>query len=151
MAPPSERRLATVLFLDIVGSTRIASDIGDHRWQELLGQFRRLVRLDLKKHGGREINTQGDSFLATFQEPVRAIRSAFAIAGAVQQLGIEVRLGVHTGGIEWLDGGNVAGLAVHIGAPRLRRLPSGSRPLSRRRSWSGGASASWWVRGWVWR
>jgi class 3 adenylate cyclase/streptogramin lyase len=116
MAPPSERRLATVLFLDIVGSTGIASDIGDHRWQELLGQFRRLVRLELKKQGGREIDTQGDSFLATFQEPVRAVRSALAIAGAVQQLGIEVRLGVHTGEIEWLDGGNVAGLAVHIGA-----------------------------------
>jgi class 3 adenylate cyclase/streptogramin lyase len=113
---PSERRLSTVLFLDIVGSTRIASDIGDHRWQELLGQFRRIVRAELKKFGGREVNTQGDSFLATFQEPVRAIRAASAIAGAVHEVGTEVRLGIHTGEIEFVEGGNVAGLAVHIGA-----------------------------------
>jgi class 3 adenylate cyclase len=114
--PPSERRLSTVLFLDIVGSTRIASDIGDHRWQELLGQFRRIVRAELKKYGGREVNTQGDSFLATFQEPVRAIRAASAIAGAVHEVGTEVRLGIHTGEIEFVEGGTVAGLAVHIGA-----------------------------------
>jgi hypothetical protein len=114
--PPSERRLSTVLFLDIVGSTRIASDIGDHRWQELLGQFRRIVRAELKKHGGREVNTQGDSFLATFQEPVRAIRAASAIAGAVHEVGTEVRLGIHTGEIEFVEADNVAGLAVHIGA-----------------------------------
>jgi class 3 adenylate cyclase/streptogramin lyase len=114
--PPSERRLSTVLFLDIVGSTRIASDIGDHRWQELLGQFRRIVRAELKRFGGREVNTQGDSFLATFQEPVRALRAASAIAGAVHEVGTEVRLGIHTGEIEFVEGGTVAGLAVHIGA-----------------------------------
>jgi class 3 adenylate cyclase len=113
--PPSERRLSTVLFLDIVGSTAIASDIGDRRWQELLGRFRRIVRVELKRNGGREVNTQGDSFLATFQEPVRAIRSAVAIAEAVHEVGLEVRLGVHTGEIEFMEG-NVAGLAVHIGA-----------------------------------
>ena len=94
------RRLATVLFLDIVGSTALASELGDARWRELLTRFRRIVREELKRHGGREQDTAGDGFFATFAEPARALSCAAAIVLTVQQLGIDVRAGVHTGECE---------------------------------------------------
>jgi class 3 adenylate cyclase/streptogramin lyase len=110
-----ERRLTTVLFLDIVGSTSIASQIGDRRWRELLSRFRQIVRKELKRFEGHEEDTAGDGFLATFDKPARAVAGAVAIAGAVQQIGLEVRSGVHTGECEELDG-KLAGIAVHLAA-----------------------------------
>ena len=109
------RRLATVLFLDIVGSTALASELGDARWRELLTRFRRIVRDELKHHGGREQDTSGDGFFATFAEPARALSCAAAIVVAVQRLGIDVRAGVHTGECEEIDG-KLGGIAVHIGS-----------------------------------
>jgi class 3 adenylate cyclase len=109
------RRLATVLFLDMVGSTALASELGDARWRELLTRFRRIVREELKRHGGREQDTAGDGFFATFAEPARALSCAAAIVVAVQQLGVDVRAGVHTGECEEMDG-KLGGIAVHIGS-----------------------------------
>jgi class 3 adenylate cyclase len=83
-----QRRLATVLFLDIVGSTAFASDLGDARWHELLVRFRRTVRSELKRYGGREQDTAGDGFFATFDGPAQALRGATAIVIAVQGLGV---------------------------------------------------------------
>jgi hypothetical protein len=105
----------TVLFLDIVGSTALAHELGDARWRVVLTNFRSAVRHELKRHGGREQGTEGDSFFATFAEPVQALRAAAAIAAAVQDVGLDVRSGVHTGEIEGLDH-TLGGIAVHIGA-----------------------------------
>jgi pimeloyl-ACP methyl ester carboxylesterase len=110
-----DRVLATVLFTDIVGSTERAAELGDARWKEVLGDFRSRVRRELDRYRGREINTRGDDFLAMFDGPGRAVRCAQAIAAAARPLGLEVRSGVHTGEIE-LQGDDIAGIAVHIGA-----------------------------------
>jgi class 3 adenylate cyclase len=107
--------LATVLFTDIVGSTEKASEIGDRRWRELLEQHHGLVRGELARYHGRELDTAGDGFFATFDGPARAIRAAQAIAGGVRQLGIDIRSGVHTGECE-LHEGKIAGIAVSAGA-----------------------------------
>src|SRR3954466_5659000 len=116
MAPSAvHRRLATVLFLDIVGSTTIARELGDARWRVVLGRFREVVRRELKRHNGREADTAGDGFFATFSEPVQALRCAAGITLAVQELGLDVRAGVHTGECEEIDG-KLGGIAVHIGA-----------------------------------
>jgi class 3 adenylate cyclase len=109
------RRLATVLFLDIVGSTALASELGDARWRELLTRFRRIVREELKRHGGHELDTAGDGCFATFVEPARALSCAAAIVVEVQQLGVDVRAGMHTGECEEIDG-KLGGIAVHIGS-----------------------------------
>jgi class 3 adenylate cyclase len=114
-APALDRVLATVLFTDIVGSTERASELGDGRWRDLLDAHDRAVRRQLERFRGREVNTVGDGFLATFDGPGRAILCACAIRDAVRVLGIEVRAGLHTGEIE-LRGDDVAGVAVHIGA-----------------------------------
>jgi class 3 adenylate cyclase len=111
----SDRILATVLFTDIVGSTERAAALGDRRWRSLLENHHRLVRTELGRYRGREIDTAGDSFLATFDGPARGIRCAHAITAGVRQLGIDVRAGLHTGECE-LMGDNVGGIAVHIGA-----------------------------------
>ena len=113
--PEPDRVLATVLFTDIVGSTDRASELGDRRWKALLGEHDRLVREQLARHGGIEVKTTGDGFLATFDGPARGIRCAIAIGRTVHEIGLEVRAGVHTGEIE-RRGDDVAGLAVHIGA-----------------------------------
>jgi class 3 adenylate cyclase len=113
--PEPDRLLVTVLFTDIVGSTAKATALGDRRWRELLEEHHRLVRLELHRFGGREIDTAGDGFLATFDGPARAVRCACAISQAVRELGLEVRAGVHTGECEVVDG-KVRGIAVHIGA-----------------------------------
>ena len=111
----ADRVLATVLFTDIVGSTERAAALGDRRWRELLEVHDTVVRRELALFGGREIDTTGDGFLATFDGPGRAIRCARSIARAVRQLGLEVRAGLHTGEIEVI-GSRIAGIAVHIAA-----------------------------------
>lgn len=110
-----DRVLATVLFTDIVDSTRRAAEIGDHDWHALLDAHDAVVRAQLARFRGREVNTSGDGFLATFDGPQRAIRCAMAIREAVQALGIAVRAGLHTGECE-VRGNDIGGIAVHIGA-----------------------------------
>jgi class 3 adenylate cyclase len=112
---PDDRVLATVLFTDIVDSTRRAAEIGDRDWHALLDAHDALVRVQLARFRGREVSTSGDSFLAMFDGPQRAIRCAMAIRDAVQSLGIEVRAGLHTGECE-VRGDDIGGIAVHIGA-----------------------------------
>jgi pimeloyl-ACP methyl ester carboxylesterase/class 3 adenylate cyclase len=114
-APHIDRVLATVVFTDIVGSTERAAALGDRRWTELLRDHNAAVRRELARYRGREINTAGDGFMATFDGPARAIRFAQAAADAVHALGIDIRAGVHTGEIE-LAGDDIGGLAVHVGA-----------------------------------
>jgi class 3 adenylate cyclase len=110
-----DRVLATVLFTDIVDSTRRAAEMGDRDWHALLDAHDAIVRSQLVRFRGREVNTSGDSFLAMFDGPQRAIRCAMAIRDAVQSLGIEVRAGLHTGECE-IRGDDIGGIAVHIGA-----------------------------------
>jgi pimeloyl-ACP methyl ester carboxylesterase/class 3 adenylate cyclase len=111
----SERILATVLFTDIVGSTARLAEVGDRRWRELIQQHHALIRRQLVRFSGREIDTAGDGFFASFDGPARAIRCARAITEAVRELGLDVRVGLHTGECELLEG-KVGGIAVHIGA-----------------------------------
>jgi class 3 adenylate cyclase len=110
-----DRVLATVLFTDIVDSTRRAADMGDRDWHALLDAHDAVVRSQLARFRGREVNTSGDGFLAMFDGPQRAIRCAMAIRDAVQALGIEVRAGLHTGECE-VRGDDIGGIGVHIGA-----------------------------------
>ena len=110
-----DRVLATVLFTDIVDSTRRASEIGDRDWHALLDAHDAVVRAQLSRFRGREVNTSGDGFLAMFDGPQRAIRCAMAIRDAVQALGIQVRAGLHTGECE-VRGDDIGGIGVHIGA-----------------------------------
>ena len=110
-----DRVLATVLFTDIVGSTERAAQLGDQRWRDLLGAHHQAVRRELARFRGREIDTAGDGFFATFDGPARAVRCAQAVAQAVQGLGLQVRAGLHTGECE-IMGDKVAGIAVNIGA-----------------------------------
>src|SRR6516162_2972542 len=110
-----DRVLATVLFTDIVDSTRRAAEIGDRDWHALLDAHDAIVRAQLTRFRGREVNTAGDGFLAMFDGPQRAIRCAMAIRDAVQALGIEVRAGLHTGECE-VRGEDIGGIGAHIGA-----------------------------------
>ena len=110
-----DRVLATVLFTDIVDSTRQAAEMGDRDWHALLDAHDAVVRSQLARFRGREVNTSGDGFLAMFDGPQRAIRCAMAIRDAVQALGIQVRAGLHTGEVE-VRGDDIGGIAVHIGA-----------------------------------
>jgi class 3 adenylate cyclase len=110
-----DRVLATVLFTDIVDSTRRAAEIGDRDWHALLDAHDAVVRSQLSHFRGREVNTSGDGFLAMFDGPQRGIRCAMSIRDAVQALGIEVRAGLHTGECE-VRGDDIGGIAVHIGA-----------------------------------
>ena len=110
-----DRVLATVLFTDIVDSTRRAAEMGDRDWHALLDAHDAVVRAQLVRFRGREVNTSGDGFLAMFDGPQRAIRCAMAIRDAVQALGIEVRAGLHTGECE-IRGEDIGGIGVHIGA-----------------------------------
>jgi len=112
---PPDRILATVMFTDIVDSTRRAADLGDSRWRDVLERHDELVRRHLGRYQGREVKTTGDGFLATFDGPARAIRCAWEINETVRQLGIDIRAGLHTGECE-VRGDDVAGMAVHIGA-----------------------------------
>ncbi|OBJ46804.1 adenylate/guanylate cyclase domain-containing protein [Mycobacterium colombiense] len=110
-----DRVLATVLFTDIVDSTRRAAEMGDRDWHALLDAHDAIVRVQLNRFRGREVNTSGDGFLAMFDGPQRAIRCAMTIRDAVQSLGIEVRAGLHTGECE-VRGDDIGGIGVHIGA-----------------------------------
>jgi class 3 adenylate cyclase len=112
---PDDRVLATVLFTDIVDSTRRAAEIGDRDWHALLDAHDAVVRSQLARFRGREVNASGDGFLAMFDGPQRAIRCAMSIRDAVQALGIEVRAGLHTGECE-VRGDDIGGIGVHIGA-----------------------------------
>ena len=114
-AASPNRMLATVLFTDLVGSTERAADLGDRRWRDLIEQHHAAVRHELVRFDGREVDTAGDGFFATFDGPARAIRCAQAIVDSIRALGLEVRAGLHTGEVELADG-KVAGIAVNIGA-----------------------------------
>ena len=110
-----DRILATIMFSDIASSTERAAQVGDRRWRAVLDRHDELVRRQLDAHGGQEINTTGDGFLALFDAPARAIRCAVAIRDQLRAVGIEVRIGLHAGEVE-LRGNDVGGIAVHIGA-----------------------------------
>jgi class 3 adenylate cyclase len=123
----AERVLTTIVFTDIVGSTLRAAALGDLRWHDLLDNHDRIVRHELGRFRGREVNTSGDGFVATFTSPSVAIDCADAIVDAVRPLGIEVRIGIHAGEVE-IRGDDVAGMAVHIGA-RVAALAGPSEVL----------------------
>ena len=110
-----ERVLATVMFTDIVGSTERAASMGDRKWRDLLENHHTIVRSQLSQFRGKEVDTAGDGFLATFDGPARGIRCGMAIAEGVRQIGLEVRVGLHTGELE-VAGDSVRGIAVHTGA-----------------------------------
>jgi class 3 adenylate cyclase len=122
--PEADRLLATVLFTDIVGSTELVSKVGDRRWTELLDAHHAVVRRELERFRGREVDTAGDGFFATFDGPARGVRCACAIRDAVRELGIEIRAGLHTGEVEAVKEG-LAGVAVHIGQRVLSEASPG--------------------------
>jgi class 3 adenylate cyclase len=110
-----DRVLATVLFTDIVGSTAKATELGDRAWREVLERHHSLIRRELVRFRGAELDVAGDGFFARFDGPARAIRCACSVTEAVRELGLEIRAGLHTGECEVMDG-KVGGIAVHIGA-----------------------------------
>src|SRR5688572_7168747 len=114
-APEPHRVLATVLFTDIVESTRLAAELGDERWHAVLAEHHRVARRQIERFGGHEVKTVGDGILATFDGPARAVRCAVAIRDGVREFGLELRAGVHTGEIE-VQPDDIGGLGVHIGA-----------------------------------
>jgi class 3 adenylate cyclase len=122
-----DRVLATVLFTDIVGSTKKAAALGDQRWRDLLDNHHATIRRNLARFRGHEVKTTGDGFLATFDGPARGVRCAAAIVQEIKLLGIEVRAGLHTGECE-MSGDDVGGIAVHIGA-RVAALARASEVL----------------------
>jgi class 3 adenylate cyclase len=122
-----DRVVATILFTDIVGSTERAATLGDDRWHDLLDNHDSIIRHQLERFGGREVNTVGDGFLAVFSSPSVAIDCAAAIVAAMHPFGIDVRTGIHIGEVE-VRGGDVAGMAVHIGA-RIAALAAPSEVL----------------------
>ena len=113
--PEPDRILATILFTDIVGSTALAARLGDREWGELLERHNALVRRQLERFRGQEVDTAGDGFVGSFDGPARGIRCATAIAESVSALGLSIRAGLHTGEAELVDG-KLAGIAVHIAA-----------------------------------
>jgi class 3 adenylate cyclase len=122
-----DRILATVMFTDIVGSTRLADELGDRAWRDLVERHHALVRRELARHRGREIDTAGDGFFAAFDGPARAVRCALAIHLAVRELGLALRIGLHAGECE-RAGTGLRGMAVHIGA-RMAGLAGPSEVL----------------------
>jgi len=114
-APGQNRIIATVLFIDIVSATETAACLGDQRWLEVLQRYRGTVRRELTRYRGREVETSGDGFFATFDAPTRAMRCAFSVRDAVAVFGLDVRAGLHSGECEVIDE-KIGGIAVHIGA-----------------------------------
>jgi class 3 adenylate cyclase len=123
----SERVLATILFTDIVGSTELAARVGDAAWRVLLQRHHAIVRRELARFQGAEVDTAGDGFFASFDGPARAVRAATAIRDSLDEFGITIRAGLHTGECEVVDG-KVAGIAVSIGA-RIASLAGPSEVL----------------------
>jgi class 3 adenylate cyclase len=119
-----DRVLATVLFTDIVGSTENAARLGDRAWRELLERHHALIRRELVRFRGAELDVAGDGFFARFDGPARAIRCACSVSAAVRDLGIQIRAGLHTGECELVDG-KVGGIAVHIGARVAKQAQPG--------------------------
>jgi pimeloyl-ACP methyl ester carboxylesterase len=128
--PPSERVFLTVLFTDIAGSTSIATEIGDHRWKELLQRHDNEVRKELRRHRGIEVKTTGDGFLAAFDGPTRAIQCATAIRERIAQIGLDVRVAIHTGECE-KRGEDLSGISVHLASRMLDQAQPGEILLSR--------------------
>jgi pimeloyl-ACP methyl ester carboxylesterase len=126
-AATADRVLATVLFTDIVDSTRLASDRGDTEWRRVLDLHDDALKREVARHGGRFVNGTGDGLVATFDSPSRAIRAARACTEAVEPLGLQLRTGLHTGEVE-RRGDDIAGIAVHIAA-RVAALASGGEVL----------------------
>jgi class 3 adenylate cyclase len=110
-----DRVLLTILFTDIVDSTKRAGELGDKRWRELLERHNALVRRHIEEYRGQEVDRAGDGFLTTFDGPARAIRCAQAIVASASRQGLEIRAGVHSGEVELLEQG-IGGIAVHLGA-----------------------------------
>jgi class 3 adenylate cyclase len=125
-----ERVLATLLFTDIVDSTARATELGDARWREILERHHSIVRRHLTRYRGRELDTAGDGFFASFDGPARAVRCACAITEAMPELGIDVRAGLHAGECELVDK-KVGGVAVHIGARVAASAAPGEVRVSR--------------------
>jgi class 3 adenylate cyclase len=125
-----DRVLATVLFTDIVDSTRLATELGDRRWHRLLEEHNAVVRANLARFRGREVKTTGDGFLATFDGPARAIRAADAIRAELADDGVQIRVGLHTGECELLDE-DIGGIAVHIAARVMAQAGAGEILCSR--------------------
>jgi class 3 adenylate cyclase len=126
-APRADRVLATLLFTDIVGSTQRAVELGDRGWRDLLEQYNAIVRTELSRFRGREVDSAGDGHFATFDGPGRAVACACAISASARELGVEIRAGLHTGECELADG-RVRGIAVHIGA-RIAALAAANEVL----------------------
>jgi class 3 adenylate cyclase len=129
-APTTERVLATVLFTDIVDSTRTATELGDNRWRRVLEDHQAMARERLGRFSGREIKSTGDGFLATFDGPTRAVECARAIVADAPSLSIEVRAGLHAGEVE-LMGEDIGGIAVHVAA-RISALAGAGEVLTSR-------------------
>jgi class 3 adenylate cyclase len=125
-----DRVLVSLLFTDIVGSTERAAQLGDRRWAEVLARHHERVRREIERHRGREIDTAGDGFFASFDGPARAVRCGLAAMEAVRDVGLELRAGVHTGECEVVDG-HLRGMAVHIGARVAARAQPGELLTSR--------------------
>lgn len=123
----SERVLSTILFTDIVGSTELVARIGDSAWRELLQRHHAIVRRELARYQGRELDTAGDGFFAAFDGPARAVQAASSIRDALQAVGIDIRAGLHTGECEVSDG-KITGIAVSIGA-RISSLAASGEVL----------------------
>jgi pimeloyl-ACP methyl ester carboxylesterase len=123
-AHDTDRVLATVLFTDIVDSTRRAGELGDRRWRELVDEHHARVRRELERYRGREIDTAGDGFFASFDGPARGVRAACAIRDSVRAMGIEIRAGLHTGECELMQG-KIGGIAVNTGARVATHAQSG--------------------------
>ncbi len=126
----ADRILATVLFTDIVGSTRRAAEIGDRQWRRLLDRHDEVLREQIRRFRGREIKNLGDGFLATFDSPARAVRCASVIVEALARLGVSVRCGLHTGEIEQ-HRDDISGIAVHLAARIAAKAPADGVLVSR--------------------
>ena len=124
-----DRVLATVLFVDIVQSTQRATAIGDSRWRDLVDDYQQQVGKEVVRHGGRVVNTAGDGVFAIFDGPARAIKCARTVRDVVGTLGLAIRCGIHTGECV-VEGNDVAGIAVHIGARVAARANPGEILLS---------------------
>ncbi len=119
-----ERLLTTVMFTDIVGSTQLAAELGDRAWRQLLSRHHAYVRKVLKRYGGREVDTAGDGFFATFDQPARALNCARELVAGLHSMGVEIRAGIHMGEVEVI-GPKVGGIAVHIGSRVMSKAGPG--------------------------